>query len=92
MSTFPKLPDQLPVCRKCGKEVMLVRIAPQGIRQGIRTFECPRCEHVEEVLVPPKPRLKPTHWGALETPGTRAQDKQPSQESLPASSGGDHSR
>jgi phage FluMu protein Com len=68
MSMFPKLPDQLPVCPKCGKQMMLARIAPQGIRQAIRMFECPRCEHVEEVLVPPEPRLKPTNWGTRETP------------------------
>ena len=62
MSTFPKLPDQLPVCRKCGKQMMLARIAPKGIRQVVRMFECTGCNHVEQVLVPPEPRLNPTDW------------------------------
>ena len=68
MSTFPKLPDQSPVCPKCGKKMMLTGIASQGIRQAIRMFECPGCEHVEEVLVPPEPRLKPANWRTRETP------------------------
>jgi phage FluMu protein Com len=62
MSTFPKLPDQFVGCPKCGKQMLLARIAPHGIRQALRMFECPRCKHVEQVLVPPEPRLNPTDW------------------------------
>jgi hypothetical protein len=45
--------------------MMLVRIAPQGIRQAVRMFECAGCKHVEQVLVPPEPRLNPTDWRTL---------------------------
>jgi transposase-like protein len=51
------LPDNVsvhihrPACPKCHALMMLVRIMPARMGFDFRTFECPQCEHVHEVLV-----------------------------------------
>jgi hypothetical protein len=41
-----------PECPKCGTEMMLARIMPEGPGEERRTFECPMCEHSESALLP----------------------------------------
>jgi ribosomal protein S27AE len=51
------LPDQIsvrihrPACPKCGTLTMLARIMPARVGFDLRTFECPQCAHVHEVMV-----------------------------------------
>jgi hypothetical protein len=40
-----------PACPKCRAHTMLARIMPAGAGFNLRTFECPKCDHVHEVLV-----------------------------------------
>jgi uncharacterized protein (UPF0212 family) len=42
---------QRPACPRCHTHMMLARIMPARIGFDIRTFECPRCDHVYEVMV-----------------------------------------
>jgi hypothetical protein len=50
------LPDQVnaqiqrPLCPSCQTYMMLARIAPARFGFDFRTFECPRCDHVREVM------------------------------------------
>ena len=51
------LPDNVrarihrPACPKCGALTMLARITPARVGFDFRTFECPQCAHVHEVMV-----------------------------------------
>jgi hypothetical protein len=51
------LPDNVsahihrPACPKCGAFMMLARIVPARVGFDFRTFECPQCDHVHEVMV-----------------------------------------
>jgi predicted RNA-binding Zn-ribbon protein involved in translation (DUF1610 family) len=40
-----------PPCPKCGTQMLLARIAPDKPDHDKRTFECPKCEHSESVVV-----------------------------------------
>jgi hypothetical protein len=40
-----------PTCAKCGAHMMLARIMPARMGFDIRTFECPKCDHLHEVMV-----------------------------------------
>jgi ribosomal protein S27AE len=40
-----------PVCPECGAFTMLARIMPGRVGFDFRTFECPQCDHVHEVMV-----------------------------------------
>ena len=40
-----------PRCPKCPGRMLLARIEPGPAHSGLRTFECPKCEHVQRVLV-----------------------------------------
>ena len=42
---------QRPVCPKCSAHMMLARIMPARLGFDFRTFECPKCDHVHEVMV-----------------------------------------
>ena len=42
---------QRPVCPKCSAHMMLARIMPARMGFDLHTFECPKCEHVHEVMV-----------------------------------------
>lgn len=51
-STEPSLlPIERPRCPKCQGRMMLARIEPGPAHSDLRTFECPKCEHVEKRLV-----------------------------------------
>ena len=51
-STEPSLlPTERPRCPKCQGRMMLARIGPGPNGSDLRTFECPKCEHVEKQLV-----------------------------------------
>jgi hypothetical protein len=52
LSTEPSLlPIERPRCPKCQVRMMLARIEPGPGHSDVRTFECPKCEHVQRVLV-----------------------------------------
>jgi hypothetical protein len=40
------LPIERPRCPKCQGRMMLARIEPGPAHNDLRTFECPKCEHV----------------------------------------------
>jgi ssDNA-binding Zn-finger/Zn-ribbon topoisomerase 1 len=40
-----------PPCSKCGTVMLLARIEPEKPDHDKRTFECPKCEHSESVVV-----------------------------------------
>jgi transposase-like protein len=42
---------QRPACPKCRAHTMLARIMPARMGFDLRTFECPKCDHVHEVMV-----------------------------------------
>jgi ssDNA-binding Zn-finger/Zn-ribbon topoisomerase 1 len=48
-------PSLLPIerlrCPKCQGRMMLARIEPRSNGSDLRTFECPKCQHVEKKLV-----------------------------------------
>jgi hypothetical protein len=51
-STDPSLlPTERPRCPKCQGRMMLARIGPGPNGADLRTFECPKCQHVEKKLV-----------------------------------------
>jgi hypothetical protein len=51
-STEPSLlPIERPRCPMCQGRMMLARIEPGPAHSDLRTFECPKCEHVEKRLV-----------------------------------------
>jgi hypothetical protein len=51
-STEPSLlPIERPRCPKCTGRMMLARIEPGPAHSDLRTFECPKCEHVERRMV-----------------------------------------
>jgi hypothetical protein len=40
-----------PLCPKCQARMMLARIEPGPAGSDLRTFECPKCEHIRKTLV-----------------------------------------
>jgi DNA polymerase III alpha subunit (gram-positive type) len=42
---------QRPACPKCRAHMMLARIMPARMGFDLRTFECPKCDHVHELMV-----------------------------------------
>ena len=51
-STQPSLlPIERPRCPKCTGRMMLARIEPGPAHSDLRTFECPKCQHVVKKLV-----------------------------------------
>jgi hypothetical protein len=40
-----------PPCTKCGTVMLLARIEPDKPGHDLRTFECPKCEHSESVVI-----------------------------------------
>jgi hypothetical protein len=57
MPEYHSLPEhinayiQRPACPRCRAQMMLARIMPQNVGFDLRTFECPKCDHVHEVMV-----------------------------------------
>jgi hypothetical protein len=43
----PQNRPSLIVCAKCGREMRLMGIEPEGPRRDLFTFECEECEHIE---------------------------------------------
>jgi len=56
------LPIERPRCPKCQGRMMLARIEPGPNGSDLRTFECPKCEHVHQALVE-DPFLKSANSG-----------------------------
>jgi tRNA(Ile2) C34 agmatinyltransferase TiaS len=44
-----------PVCERCGTRMMLARIEPYGRDGESRSFECPKCDHVQVERTPTDP-------------------------------------
>jgi len=42
---------QRPACPRYRAQMMLARIMPQSVGLDLRTFECPKCDHVHQVMV-----------------------------------------
>jgi hypothetical protein len=62
-STEPSLlPIERPRCPKCTGRMMLARIEPGPAHSDLRTFECPKCEHVEKRLVEDPMNLAKPGW------------------------------
>jgi hypothetical protein len=64
------LPIDRPRCPKCPGRMMLARIEPGRADSDLRTFECPKCEHVQRVLVDPIKSVETRGWlqGQLQAP------------------------
>jgi transposase-like protein len=51
------LPDHInvhihrPVCPSCHAHMMLARIMPVSVGFDLRTFECPKCDQIREVMI-----------------------------------------
>jgi DNA polymerase III alpha subunit (gram-positive type) len=65
------LPDHIdaqthrPACPKCHANMMLARVMPARMGFDLRTVECPKCDHVHEVMV------ETNAFGMPFTPGQR---------------------
>jgi uncharacterized paraquat-inducible protein A len=64
------LPTERARCPECHGRMMLARIEPGPNRSEVRTFECPRCEHVQKRLVEDPLKSANTGWmaGRIELP------------------------
>jgi Zn ribbon nucleic-acid-binding protein len=40
-----------PLCPKCKTKTMLARITPGPSGFEVRTFECPACDHIDQVVI-----------------------------------------
>jgi hypothetical protein len=50
--SYPSLlPIDRPRCTKCQGRMMLSRIEPGPAQSDFVTFECPKCEHVQKMVV-----------------------------------------
>ena len=63
-------PIERPHCPKCHGRMMLARIEPSPDGSDLRTFECPKCEHVQKMLVKDLLQSANTGWteGGLRPP------------------------
>jgi hypothetical protein len=64
------LPIERPRCPKCQGRMMLARIEHGPNHSDLRTFECPKCEHVHKVLVEDPLKSANSGWmaGGLKAP------------------------
>jgi hypothetical protein len=44
------IPIERPRCARCQARMTLARIEPGPNHSDLRTFECPKCEHVHRVI------------------------------------------
>jgi ribosomal protein S27AE len=44
------IPFKRPRCSRCHARMMLARVEPGPAGSVLRTFECPKCGHVQKVL------------------------------------------
>src|ERR1700730_14056105 len=69
--SYPSLlPIQRPRCPKCQGRMMLSRIEPGPAHSDFLTFECPKCEHVQKMVVGDPMKAINTGWtaGGLRSP------------------------
>jgi hypothetical protein len=45
------IPIERPPCSNCGTHMMLRRLEREGVDRERRTFECPKCERSQSVIV-----------------------------------------
>jgi hypothetical protein len=64
------LPNQRPRCPKCQGRMMLSGIEPGPAHSDFLTFECPKCEHVQKMVVGDPMKAINTGWtaGGLKAP------------------------
>ena len=64
------IPIERPRCPACQGRMMLARIDPAPNGSDLRTFECPKCERVQKMLVEDPLRSANTGWmaGGLRPP------------------------
>jgi hypothetical protein len=64
------LPIERPRCPKCQDRMMLARIEPGPGGSDLRTFECPKCEHVHKAFVEDPIKSEKAGWqnSSLEPP------------------------
>ena len=64
------IPIERPRCPACQGRMMLARIEPSPGGADLRTFECPKCERVQKMLVEDPLRSANTGWmaGGLRPP------------------------
>jgi hypothetical protein len=60
----PLLPIERPRCPNCQDRMMLARIEPGPNGSHVRTFECPKCEHIQKMLVDYRLKSANTGWTA----------------------------
>ena len=58
------LPIERPCCPKCQGRMMLARIEHGPSNSKVRTFECPKCEYVQKMLVEDPFKSANTGWPA----------------------------
>ena len=56
------LPIERPRCPKCQGRMMLARIEPGPAHNDLRTFECPKCEHVLRTTAQDPMKSGSTGW------------------------------
>jgi hypothetical protein len=56
------LTTERPRCLKCTGRMMLARIERGPNYSDLRTFECPKCEHVKKVIVEDPMKSVRTRW------------------------------
>lgn len=69
--SYPSLlPIQRPRCPKCQGRMMLSRIKPGPAHSDFLTFECPKFEHVQKMVVGDPMKAINTGWtaGGLRSP------------------------
>ena len=64
------IPIERPRCPACQGRMMLARIEPSPGGADLRTFECPKCEHVQKMLVEDPMKSGKAGWinSALQAP------------------------
>ena len=64
------LPIDRPRCPKCQGRMMLAHIEPGPNGSDLRTFECPKCEHVHKTLIEDPMKSDKAGWinGDLRAP------------------------
>jgi hypothetical protein len=68
-AAIPLLAIQRPRCPKCQTRLMLARISPGPTGFELRTFECSKCDHVEQIVIASDPmKSVAVGWFAGELP------------------------
>ena len=51
---MPSKPANSPLCSRCGTQSRLVGIEPDKPGHELKTFECPKCQHFDTLVVETK--------------------------------------